>query len=292
MNRLIDVRSPTEFAKGHVPGALSLPLFSDEERAEVGTLYKQVGQREAILLGLECAAEKAKQLLPETGAYTLYCWRGGMRSEAMAHFFQAAGIEATAIPGGYKAYRQEVLKTLEAPRTFKVLSGKTGAGKTEVLRNMKEPILDLEGLAHHRGSSFGHYETPQPTQEQFENELATQLDRLEGPIWVEDESRMIGKLKIPDPLWRQMEEAPRWILDPPLEERIARLIDEYGKASKETLIEATERLRKKLGGERTSLAIAAIERGDYPTAVGELLHYYDKAYAKSVTDGPARTFRR
>jgi tRNA 2-selenouridine synthase len=277
---LIDVRSPCEFVKGHIPGAQNVPLFSDEERAAVGTTYKQVGRQEAFTLGLEVVAPKAASSFYRIqGPVEIYCQRGGMRSEAVCKLLVLGGIQAKRREGGYKAFRRWVHEMIAKTRPFCVLGGLSGSGKTERLREM-ENVLDLEKLANHRGSSFGMLgQPPQPTQEHFENLLAVELDKLgEGPIWAEDESRMIGKCKIPDPLFVQLQAAPIEVMEVSREERLKRLIDEYGKFPQEQLIAATERLKRRLGTERMGRAIAHIQKGEVGAAAELVLDYYDQTY--------------
>ncbi|MCB0214369.1 MAG: tRNA 2-selenouridine(34) synthase MnmH, partial [Anaerolineae bacterium] len=206
---VIDVRTSAEFAKGHIPGAMNIPLFSNEERAIIGTTYKQVGQREAMLLGLEIVGPKMRHLIEHIQTVAtertllLHCWRGGMRSESVAWLAGLFGYRCYTLRRGYKGFRNYVLQMLELPSRLLILGGKTGSGKTEILQVLKqqgEQVIDLEGLAHHKGSSFGALgEADQPSQQQFENELAMQWRQLnlQRPVWLEDESRHIGKLSIP-----------------------------------------------------------------------------------------------
>ncbi len=288
---LIDVRSPCEFAKGHIPGAKNLPLFSDHERAEVGTLYKHLGQQKAFDLGLQFVGPKLANFVIEGRAYNdqieLYCSRGGMRSHSMQWLFKSAGMECSVKKGGYKTFRRWVLETLAAPRTFKVLTGLTGSGKTQrlhELEKMGEAMLDLEGAANHRGSSFGMLGLPgQPTNEHFENLLATRLSKLSGPIWIEDESKMIGTCKVPDPLFAAMQKSQKIVIEAPKEKRIAQLIALYAHYPKKDLIEAVTRLQKKLGRERTKEVILAINQDDFFNAVQFILEYYDKAYDRTFS---------
>ncbi len=277
---LIDVRSPSEFAKGHIPGARNTPLLSDADRVAVGTTYKQVGRREAFALGLELVAPNVAPLLAEvSGPVEVYCWRGGMRSEAVCTLLQLAGVEATRRTGGYKSFRRWALEMFAGPRQFRVLGGLTGSGKTERLQEM-ERVLDLEKLANHRGSSFGMLgQAPQPSQEHFENLVAVELDRLgDGPIWVEDESRLIGTCKIPDSLFDQLQKAPIEVIKVSRKERLTRLVAEYGDFPKEQLVAATTRLKKRLGSERTARAIAHVEGERMEAAAEIILDYYDRAY--------------
>lgn len=285
---LIDVRSPCEFSHAHIPKAQSIPLFTDEERSVVGTIYKQQGHQPALIQGLTFAgvklalfAEKALTLGP---CMRLYCFRGGMRSQSMAWLFEQTGAKVVTLRGGYKTFRRFALRTFEQRYQFKVLSGLTGAGKTEYLANLKsrgEQTLDLEELAGHRGSAFGLLgQPPQCSNEQFENKLALELHSMNPafPIWVEDESRMIGTCKIPDALFAQFKKAPITILEIPLEERVRRLIDQYGQFPIDQLIESTLRLTKRLGGVRTKEIILLLQMGDLTSACTRLLEYYDAAY--------------
>ena len=283
---LIDVRSPSEYAKGHIPSAKNIPLFSDEERAEVGTLYKQVGQQEAFDLGLKYVGGKLADFVAQARTYNqnlqLYCWRGGMRSQSMGWLFKTAGIECTIKEGGYKIYRQWVLQFLQQNFSFKVLTGLTGSGKTEKLQNLKqngESVLDLEGLANHRGSSFGMLgQKNQPSNEHFENLLADHLSKLSSPIWVEDESRMIGNCKIPDSIYAAMQQGEIVQISASKKQRVQRLITMYAHFPEKELLAATDRLHKKLGSERTMAAKQAIVQGNFIDAVELILQYYDKAY--------------
>lgn len=288
---IIDVRSPLEFGRGHIPGAVNLPLFSDEERAKVGTLYKQVGQAEAFDLGLKFVGPKLVDFVSFARALSspleLYCWRGGMRSASMAWLFRSAGMSCTTREGGYKAYRHWVLETLARPRTFKVLTGPTGSGKTERLHALEkegEATLDLENLANHRGSSFGMLGMPpQPTNEHFENLIASRLEMLKDPIWVENESRMIGTCKVPDPIYAQLQKSEQYCVEATDQERFDRLVRLYGHLPKKDLISATVRLKKKLGNVRTNEIVKLIENNDYFSAAKFLLEYYDLAYDRAFS---------
>lgn len=289
---LIDLRSPSEFAQGHIPGALSLPLFSDEERHRVGLLYAESGQAAALELGLTFVGPKmayfvqlARKVARE-GRVALYCWRGGMRSQSVAQLFQMAGLQVERIEGGYKRFRRWVLSQLASAPQVRVVGGYTGSGKTAILHRLRAlgaPVVDLEGLANHRGSSFGSLGLGrQPSQEQFENRLAWELMVLgEGPIWVEDESRMVGSCQIPTPLYEAMRSAPLWLISRPLAERKERLIRDYGAAPKEQLVAAIRRLERRLGGARMQEAIERIERDDL-NAIDPLLDYYDRDYARAL----------
>jgi len=291
---LIDVRTPAEFAQGHVPGAFNIPLFTNEECVQVGTTYKQVGREQAILLGFDLTGPKwsgfIKQALgiaPDKKV-AVHCWRGGMRSGAMAWALGLYGFDVLIITGGYKNYRRWAHSCFELNYPLCVLGGMTGSGKTKILQQLAkagEQVIDLEELARHQGSSYGSMnKLVQPTQEQFENEFALQLSRMDKsrPIWVEDESLTIGTRAIPNNFWRQMREAVLINLVVPAERRIAALVEEYGPLDKDFLIACTDRIRKRLGPEQTKNAIIAINEGRMADFIGLALHYYDKTYLNGL----------
>jgi len=289
---LIDVRTPDEYAHGHIPGAVNLPLFTNEERAVIGTLYKQSSPSAALLKGLDFVGGKmsdfvrqASRLAPNRKV-TLHCWRGGKRSGSMAWLLGFADFDVAVLQGGYKAYRQYLLQALGEPRFgIIILGGHTGSGKTEVLHELQrqgEYILDLEALAHHKGSTFGALgELPQPTVEQFENDLFEAFRQLPAGarVWIEDESQSIGRVYLPPGFWRQMNAAPMVRMDMPLDIRVNKLVVTYAAFPKTELIEAFERIRKRLGGQHIKAAVEAIEQDDFAAAAEIALRYYDKAYA-------------
>lgn len=285
---LLDVRTPTEYAQGHIPNAQNFPLFTDAERAEIGTLYQQVGQTAAIDRGLEIAGpqladwvHQVRSQFPDRELY-LHCWRGGMRSGNMAWLFQTAGFVCFTLRGGYKAYRQMVLADLAKPRPYRVLGGFTGSGKTTILHLLREKgqqIIDLEGLANHKGSAFGALGL-QPTSEQFANNLQEQLQGLDPakPVWVEDESRLIGKVYLPEELVENMRQSPLLFVQIPQRKRVDYLVREYGKADTQELKQAFEQIRKRLGGQFEQQAQDALDNGDLAAAAAIALRYYDRAY--------------
>ena len=290
---LIDVRTPAEFRQGHIPGAANLPLFSDAERAEVGTLYKQQGRQAAVLRGLALVGPRMEAMAADLVAWSeasagaslrLHCWRGGMRSASVAWLAQQLDLPVLLLEGGYKSYRRWVLALFERPWPLRLLGGRTGSGKTELLLALRErgaAVVDLEGLAHHRGSSFGGLGLPeQPSSEHYENRLAAALAPLAGAeqIWLEAESAMVGRCRIPAGLWRQMKAAPVLAVERPLQERVDHLVEIYGAQDPLALAEATRRIAKRLGPQRTALALEAIERGDWATACRQMLDYYDRCY--------------
>ncbi len=292
---IIDVRSPAEFEQGHIPGAFNIPLFTNEERAEVGILYKQSGRQGAIFKGLDLVGSKMSGFLREAIRLSperklrVHCWRGGMRSESMAWLFSMSGFQIQMLAGGYKAFRHYIREQLESNAKYVVLSGRTGSGKTEVLQElikMDAQVIDLEGLAHHKGSSFGALgEEPQPSSEQFENDLyeVWKTMDLSRPIWLEDESRFIGKVSIPEPLFVKMRNCPVIRMEMPAELRVKRLVEDYANYPKEGLIAATERITRKLGGQHAVTAIEAIKNNDFKTAIEIVLFYYDKTYNYGVS---------
>lgn len=289
---VLDVRSPSEFKQGHIPGAFSLPLFDDNERAKVGSLYKQEGRQKALKKGLDIVGpkmryfvEKAEELSnPSSNNMLVHCWRGGMRSESMGWLLETAGFRVSTLNGGYKAFRNWVLNYFDKPFTIILVGGYTGSGKSELLANLSkkgEQILDLEAHAHHKGSVFGHLgESEQPTGEQFENNLAYELDGMNSahPIWIEDESRLIGQRCLPEDLYRQMGQAPLICVDIPEARRIERLVKEYAIFGDEQLKESINKISKRLGGLRTRRALEAIEQKEYKEAARITLTYYDKVY--------------
>jgi len=292
---LIDVRTPAEFEQGHIPGAFNIPLFTNEERVKVGTTYKQVGREEAILLGFDLTGSKwsgfikcALEIAPDK-KIAVHCWRGGMRSGAMAWALDLYGFEVFIIQGGYKNYRRWVHDQFALNYHLWVLGGMTGSGKTKILQQFKamgEQVIDLEDLAQHQGSSYGTMnKMVQPTQEQFENNLADELKRMDKghKIWVEDESLTIGKRSIPNPFWHQMREAALIDMKVDAEQRIAMLVQEYGSLDKDFLAECTERICKRLGPEQTKHALEAIRENHMDDFIRLVLVYYDKTYRTGLS---------
>lgn len=295
---LVDVRSPAEFAQGHIPGAVNIPLFNNDERAIVGIGYKNGGKEHAVQLGLEIVGpklagfvEQAKRMATKK-EILVHCWRGGMRSGSMAWLFETAGLKAYTLEGGYKAYRRYIRQQFSRPVKMVVLGGYTGSGKTDILKALErqgEQFLDIEALAHHKGSVFGPLgQPPQPTNEQFENNLADAWRKFDfsKPVWVEDESRQLGKCVLPDPLFFQIGEAPLIKLLVPKTEREKRLVKEYGHFGKDELREQLVKIRERLGGQYLKEALKALEDGDLQTVAGLTLRYYDKAYAHGASQRP------
>lgn len=297
---IVDARSEGEYQKGHIPGAHNLPLLNNSERAEVGTTYKREGREKAVLTGFKLTGHKfadyileAQKLAPNKKIF-IYCWRGGMRSNTMAWILNLAGFKVSVLEGGYKAYRNNVIQSFEDKFPLIVLGGKTGSGKTDLLQKLKEKgeqVIDLENIAKHKGSSFGALgQGEQPGYEQFENILHFELSKLNKVkrIWVENESRLIGSVKIPDAFYIQMREALVVELMVKQEQRIEKLVKEYGSFPKEDLIKNTVKLTKRLGHLRTQQAVGFLEEKNLHKWVEMILNYYDKTYeyGMSLRDAP------
>ncbi|MEY2901203.1 MAG: tRNA 2-selenouridine(34) synthase MnmH [Bacteroidota bacterium] len=380
---VLDVRSPGEYLHAHIPGAQSLPLFSDEERKVVGTSYKQESKQIAIKIGLKYFGVKMVEMVetvealfkglqentvnptskgslkssnstqptntnstqdshsksnlyqnPLTNSSTespfsprtvlVHCWRGGMRSAGVAWLLDLYGYQVYTLQGGYKTYRGWVLEQFEKDYPIQILGGYTGSGKTEVLKALakkSECVIDLEGLAGHKGSAFGNMGLPaQPSQEMFENKLAQALANISSThsepiadsnttsetnpltditnlnpesiatitnpslrcIWMEDESQRIGTVNIPTVLYQKMRQKKVFFLDIPFESRLDYICIHYGKFPKEQLINAIIRIKKKLGGLETKTAINSLVEDDVRSSFRVLLQYYDKLYGKGL----------
>jgi tRNA 2-selenouridine synthase len=327
-NLLIDVRSPAEYKHAHIPGAVNIPIFNNEERSVIGTLYKQQSREAAIKAGLDFLGPKMKKIVEEVeqigrirqstvdgqdnlsthdslftnhNSILVYCWRGGMRSSAFAWLLGFYGFKVNLLIGGYKAYRNYVLNTLQLPFQFNLIGGYTGSGKTELLQDLRslgEKVIDLEQLASHKGSAFGNINMPpQPTQEMFENLLSGELldvnrnltdsdlsfpFRGAGRIWIEDESQRIGQINIPHTLWHTLRTAPIYFLEIPFEKRLQHIITEYGNCDKARLLDAIERISKQLGGVEAKEAIELLQEENIEACFSILLKYYDKRYSKAL----------
>jgi len=293
-NPVVDVRSPGEFESGHIPGATNIPLFTNEERAVVGTIFKQKNRESAILEGLDIVGPKMSRFVRECQALDfenhllIHCWRGGMRSESFAWLMNTSGLVAKTLEKGYKAYRNYALETLEKPSKLILIAGSTGSGKTEVLHKLKEmgeQTVDLEGIANHKGSAFGALgQNPQPSTEHFQNMLFEAFRPLDFNkcIWLEDESIGIGKVFIPNQLWNQMVKSPFIRIELAKEKRIERLVKEYGHFTKDELEVSINKIAKKLGGQTVQEAIASLKTGDLHSTTQLVLKYYDKSYNNSI----------
>ena len=291
---VVDVRSPSEFSQGHIPGAFNIPLFTDEERKTVGILYKKSGRKEAIKKGFKILASKFSILindylsLAEEGRIMLYCWRGGMRSGAVGWLLERYGMQVTVLDKGYKSFRQLIRNYFSNDLKLYILGGMTGSGKTEMLSELQKKghqAIDLESIANHKGSAFGALgEDHQPTNEQFENDLLFEFLKLDkrNIIWLENESRSIGKVIIPDELYRQMKESHIFNIEIPLTLRIDRLVNEYSRFCKDDLIECIQKIKKKIGGKDLLEAQKALEVNNYHKFAAITLRYYDKTYNYSL----------
>ncbi|MDP4290686.1 MAG: tRNA 2-selenouridine(34) synthase MnmH [Bacteroidota bacterium] len=291
---ILDVRSPGEFEKGHIPGAHSFPLFTDEERARVGTLYSKAGHEAAFFSGLDIVGpkmsgfvKKALHLAPHRKV-SIHCWRGGMRSASMAWLLQSAGFDVRLLDGGYKRYRAYIRERFNIPVKMLVLSGMSGCGKTEILQEVKKKggqILDLEGLANHKGSVFGHVgQKPQPSTEQFENDLARIWSTFDftKPLWVEDESRNIGLVHIPEPLFAAMNKAPVIKIGFPKEYRVKRLVDEYAAINDGEIASSLNKLKDTLGSKNVHDLLVLLSEKQYAAFADKILDYYDASYDYSL----------
>ncbi|MEO6302838.1 MAG: tRNA 2-selenouridine(34) synthase MnmH [Bacteroidia bacterium] len=299
LNIILDVRSPGEYEHAHIPEAISLPLFTNEERKVVGTAYKQESREKAIKIGLDYFGTKTvkiietvekivseRKIAKEVG---LHCWRGGMRSAAVAWLLDLYGFKVYLLTGGYKIYRHWVLEQFTKKYDLQILGGYTGSNKTglvQELKKKKESVIDLEMLAGHKGSAFGNLDhLPQPSQEMFENLLAKELFSIsfaKKNIWLEDESQRIGLINIPLPFYHNMRNSAVVFLNIPFEERLNHIIVDYGNFSKEKIINAIIRIKKKLGGLETKTAINFLLEDDVRNCFAVLLKYYDKLYLRNT----------
>ncbi len=292
----LDVRSPSEYAAGHVPGAYSLPLLSDSERHQVGLCFKNRGSAEAVDLAwlylgpkipwllqtLRVLSEKAG--IGANRSWMVYCWRGGQRSMGMELLVRQAGYPVQRYAGGYKAWRGRMTTLWGQPWRWFILGGRTGSAKTEALHDLAaagQQVLDLEGLAGHKGSAFGNLgEIPQPSQEHFMNRLAHGLDGMDlgRPVWVESESRQIGSLHLPDELYQAMQQAPYFRLNRSMDFRIRHLLSNYGAADPALLRRSFLKIERKMGPQHCQRAVEYLDAGDLDAAARLALTYYDRTY--------------
>lgn len=293
---MVDVRSPKEFKEASIPGALNIPVFNDEERAEVGTIYKQVGQAEAKKRGLEIFAAKLPAFIAEFEAIdtslTVFCWRGGMRSKTAATVLDLMGIHPHRLTGGIRTYRQWVVEELanyEYPPELIVLNGYTGSGKTVILHKLAEagePIVDLEHLAGHRGSIFGQIGLEANNQKNFESLLLHDLKRTSDKpvVFIEGESKRIGKVTMPGFLFEKKEHSRQLIIQLPIEERVRITLEDYQPAERpEEFQAAFEQIRRRIHVPIAKEIEEALKTGDFDSATRLLLeHYYDPRYQHST----------
>lgn len=289
------MRSENEFQQGHIKGAANIPILNNDERVAVGTDYKQRGQLEAIKTGFRLVGPRiidivqAAEKVAAGKEVLVHCWRGGMRSANFCQFAAMAKIKTRQLQGGYKTYRQAALESFTKPFQLIVIGGYTGSGKSEILNALKalgEQVIDLEKLANHKGSVFGGLRMPpQPTTEEFQNDLFEEIMNLDlnRRIWIEDESITIGKVVLPDPFWKTMSARPLIQLDVSKDIRISRLVDEYGKADRAAFLTAMAGITKKLGGQNFIAAKNKLLEGDWHAAIDILLTYYDKSYAVGLS---------
>ena len=293
---VIDVRTVSEYDKGHIPGAVHFPLFSDQERAEIGLIYKEMGRLRATQAGLEMVGPRLSEMIDRlrevvpTGPTLVHCWRGGMRSESVAWLMGLSGeYEPSVLRGGYKAYRNFALQQFATKRRLLILGGMTGSAKTRILNllmNSGVQGIDLEAAAAHKGSAFGAIGQPHPpTQQQFENQLALDLFKTDSakPLWLEDESRHIGRRSIPETFWAQMRDAPVTVIERSREERVRFLVEDYGSSQPDDLLQSILKIERRLGGERTRRASQAVLSGDLETACDIVLDYYDQTYGHGLS---------
>ena len=294
----VDVRSESEFERAHIPNAINVPILCDEDRAAVGRAYKHEGREAAVMLGLSLTGPKFAsiyQKLMEIQHHhqkklLFYCWRGGLRSQIASTITQWSGHPVFIIKDGYKSFRNWTLQTLQTPINIVLIAGHTGSGKTELLQILEEKgqaIIDLERRANHKGSALGGVGMPtQPRNEMFENLIAIDYLQINNnqTVYIENESRTVGQCAVPEGLWKQMQLAPSLEIQVPIETRIQRIIQEYGSLPKDQLIQQTQKLRKRLGGQHEQAAVQALQADDFKTWVEILLVYYDKSYQHFVNN--------
>ncbi len=302
----IDVRTKEEFKEFHIPGALNIPLFTLEERKKISEIYYSKGEKQARIFALKVISPRLPELVEKIlkikkthGKVALYCWRGGMRSFSLAVVSYLAGVYIPIVKGGYRAFRKFILERIERlseRKTFIVLYGPTGCGKTKILRTLKLkgfPVIDLEGLAGHRGSVFGGIGLKQPSQKMFDAMLWKEMEKYKNSdfLIVEGESRKIGKIHIPETFWKAMKKGRKIILTLPIEERVKVSLEDYKISQNEPkiYIKSLEKIKKHLPLEKYNLIRNLIERENYREAVKELMiSYYDPLYRKSTPEAEAK----
>ena len=288
----VDVRSPSEYAHDHIPGAVNIPIFSDDERKEVGTLYRQAGRDEAVLRGTEYGGRKISSIVSAMSGYrgkdiVVYCARGGMRSSSVASLISSIGIPVYRLDRGYKGYRAHVLSELATCRgagRLVVLQGLTGVGKTEIIRRLPCGI-DLEKMAGHRSSLFGGMGLVQNTQKMFDSLLALRLREVAGLHYavIEGESKKIGGVHMPEPLYAWIKDSPVILVEAPMERRIEVLITEYTASGGADAVPIVQSLRSKLGSKTVDDLVELFNRGNLHDFVELLLvRYYDPLYQYSL----------
>lgn len=324
---MLDVRAPVEFKVGSIPGAVNLPILNDQEREKIGTTYKQQGSEAAVALGYELVSGDNKQqklqawqdFFGKNPGAILYCFRGGMRSHITQAWLKEAGLEVPLVVGGYKAVRNALMRANESSVKrafpFLVVAGPTGVGKTDFLKTVEAqyPTIDLEGIAKHRGSAFGHIEQQsQPSQVDFENLLAVHFLKLQTadvnesqPFLIEDESRLIGTRALPEYLYQSMQAAPLLWVDLPLAERVENIFNDYilntsigRRQEPAVLLDRYEKslagIQRRLGGLRYQEVLQAMQKARHDFEKHDELesqkvwiqllleYYYDPMYLGSI----------
>lgn len=297
---VIDVRSPSEYKEATIPGSVNIPFFTDEERAEIGTIYKQVNKQSAKERGLEIMSNKLPTFVKEfakiDGNKTVFCWRGGMRSRTSATVLDLMGVHVSRLTGGYRTYRNWVvaqLETYEMNQNVYVLNGKTGSGKTEILHRLSSdgfPVLDLEGYANHRGSIFGQVGLTPHNQKTFDALLLEDLLRLQDSPFVlfEGESKRIGKVLMPDFLVKKKEQGVQILLEIPIEVRVGQILEEYQPWLHRTeCLEAFQKIQRRIHTPISKQIEDDLHAENYANAVHLLLeYYYDPLYSYSTDQYP------
>jgi|SRR3989339_1108233 len=291
--QFIDVRSPAEFEEDHIPGAINVPILDDNERAIVGTIYKQVSQEKAITEGRKFYEQKIPLILDAVKPYAqkilvVYCWRGGMRSEVVSTLFNTLKYSTLRLEGGYKSYRKylmERLSTYDLKPKLIVLHGLTGCGKTQLIQKLS-PALDLEGLAQHRGSLYGALSLKPHSQKKFETLLLQQLDSLNSNnyFFIEGESRKIGDVQIPEFLWKAMKKGIKVKVTRSLDLRAREAVKEYFIPQNiDPICQITLSLQKIISRKNKQLIVDLIKQNNYLDAAKLLLtEYYDQLYSYSL----------
>lgn len=304
---VLDVRSPGEYAHAHIPNSNSLALFDDQERVVIGTIYKRQSREDAIKKGVGFFGKRMLSIIEDAELINLkigdknnktillHCWRGGMRSAAVAWLLDLYGFKVITLKGGYKSFRNWVINALAKPYPFIIIGGYTGSGKTEILHELTAKYnhftIDLEAIARHKGSAFGAIgQREQPSQEMFENFLAFELFKIQsdvnfssrGFIFIEDESQRIGTINLPQDFWGNLRTCQTIFLEIPFIERLKHITKHYGKLDRSQLAAAITRIQKRLGGLETKLSLGHLLDDDYQSCFQILLKYYDKLYNKAL----------
>ncbi|WP_270182510.1 tRNA 2-selenouridine(34) synthase MnmH [Alkalihalobacillus sp. CinArs1] len=298
---IIDVRTPAEFEQFHIPGAVNMPIFSNEERELVGTTYKQQGTEAAKDLGISLVSpslpdfyQKAK-VLSKGQEFVVYCWRGGMRSRSLAVIFEMMGLPCRQLVGGIRSYRQNVMRILESHAkknvSFLIVEGFTGTSKTDILHYLKNkgyPVIDLEGLAAHKGSVFGRVNLPERSQKEFEAKLSHRLNEIGETDYyvIESESKRLGNIIVPDFIFEGKQKGTRIHVHAPLSYRIKTILDTYHpEQNREKIVKGIQRIEKRLPDNERRYISLALEEENYEAVVESLLvNYYDPRYTYKATE--------